>query len=49
MRIDYIKGGRAARKTLLYLVVLLVAIILVSDVFLLSYRLKRLANKAGKT
>jgi len=33
---------------LLYLAVLLVAIILVSDVFLLLYRLTRLANKAEK-
>ena len=49
MRIDYIKGGRATREMLLHLIVLLVAIILVSDVFLLLYRLKRLANKAGKT
>ena len=49
MRIDCIKGGRATRKMLLYFVVLLIAIISVSDIFLLLYRLKCLANKARKT
>ena len=45
----YLGGGQAARKTPLYLILLLVAIILVSDMFLLLYRLKCLANKVGKT